>query len=87
MPQEAICPAPFKLEWREYQDAAPGPRQVRVKAEFAAAKHGTELAIYGGAVTTRGHFDEDWRGGPAFAELLFVRSHSAKHVGGAHFVD
>jgi threonine dehydrogenase-like Zn-dependent dehydrogenase len=61
MPQEAICSAPFQLEWRHYQDAALGPRQVRVTSEFAAAKHGTELAIYGGAVTARGHFDERLR--------------------------
>src|SRR5689334_25438960 len=61
MPNEAICSAPFELNWRQYRDAPLGQRQVRVTSEFAAAKHGTELAIYGGAVTTRGHFDESLR--------------------------
>ncbi len=58
MPREAVCTAPFKLEWRDYQDEALGPEQVRVKAEFAAAKHGTELALYSGNVTERGRFDD-----------------------------
>jgi threonine dehydrogenase-like Zn-dependent dehydrogenase len=58
MPQEAVCTAPFQLEWRSYSDdPVLGTGQVRIQAEFAAAKHGTELALYGGAVTERGHWD------------------------------
>jgi len=57
MPREAICTAPFELEWRDYADARLSTGQVRVRAEFAAAKHGTELALYSGAVTERGRWD------------------------------
>jgi len=57
MPREVICTAPFQLEWRNYSDPVLEAGQVRVKAEFGAAKHGTEQALYAGTVTERGRWD------------------------------
>ncbi len=48
MPRKLICVEPGKLEWQEYEPPALEPGQVRVQAEFAAAKHGTEMAFFKG---------------------------------------
>lgn len=61
MLKEALCTAPFQLTWRSYEEPPLALGQVRVRADFAAAKHGTELALYSGVANDRGRFDERWR--------------------------
>lgn len=48
MPLELIAVAPRTPEIREYREPPLGSRQIRVRAEFAAPKHGTELTAYRG---------------------------------------
>lgn len=55
--QELICPAPHKLEWRPYQEPRLGPGQIRIRADFGAAKHGTEMSLFKGYANDRGRFD------------------------------
>ena len=57
MPKELICVAKETLAWREYDEPELKPGQVRVASEFAAAKHGTEMAFYKGYAHPRGRFD------------------------------
>lgn len=60
MPHEVVAVAPKTLELREYDDPSPGPGQVKVKTEFAAAKHGTEMAYYKGYANPRGTLDREY---------------------------
>lgn len=46
MPRELIAVAPRTPELRAYQDPSLGPRQIRIRTEFASPKHGTELVGY-----------------------------------------
>ncbi|MCX5661025.1 MAG: zinc-binding alcohol dehydrogenase [Planctomycetota bacterium] len=55
--QELICPAPHQLTWRPYSEPALGPGQIRIRAEFGAAKHGTEMSLFKGYANDRGTFD------------------------------
>ncbi len=57
MPKEFMCVAPRKLEWREYAEPKLGKGEIRIRSEFAAAKHGTETIYYKGLGQTRGYFD------------------------------
>lgn len=57
MPQELICPEPLKLAWREYEEPPLKAGQVRIRCEFGAAKHGTEMSIFKGYGNQRGRFD------------------------------
>ena len=59
MPRRLVCVAKGKLEWQEYAEPALGPTQVRICAQFAAAKHGTEMAMYKGYAAPRGAFDTE----------------------------
>jgi len=60
MPKEILAiSAEPKMEIREYQEPALGKGQVRVKSEFGAAKHGTELSIIKGHHTKRGDYDKE----------------------------
>jgi len=61
MPKELICPEPGKLAWRTYEEREPGVGEVRVRCEFAAAKHGTEMAIFKGYANARGRFDGEYK--------------------------
>ncbi len=48
MPRELVAIAPRQPVLREYTEPPLGPAQVRIRAEFSAPKHGTELHIYRG---------------------------------------
>ena len=57
MGKRLVCVAKGRLEWQAYEEPALRPGQVRIRAHFAAAKHGTEMAFYKGYGTERGSFD------------------------------
>ncbi len=46
MPRELIAVAPRTPVLREYDEPPLGPTQIRIRTEFAAPKHGTELVAY-----------------------------------------
>ncbi len=46
MPLELVATAPRTPVLREYEESPLGPRQVRIRTEFASPKHGTELVGY-----------------------------------------
>ena len=61
MPRELVALAPRRPALREYTEPALGRRQVRIRTEFAAPKHGTELVLYRG--TRRSievAYDREW---------------------------
>ena len=57
MLKELICVAPEQLEWREYTESDLTGNQVRVQAEFTAAKHGTEMSTFKGYGNPRGNLN------------------------------
>ncbi|HEY8668629.1 MAG TPA: zinc-binding alcohol dehydrogenase [Tepidisphaeraceae bacterium] len=57
MPKEVIGVTPGKLEWKNYEDKPLGPKEIRITPQFAAAKHGTEMAYFKGYFFDRGDFD------------------------------
>ncbi len=59
MPRELRCPAPGRLEWREYDEPEPAGRQVLVRSRQGAAKHGTEMASFKGYAAHRGAMDPE----------------------------
>lgn len=60
MPRELIAIGPRQPSIREYDDPPLTGDQVRLKTEFAAPKHGTELAIYRAeSAFTRGEWRQD----------------------------
>jgi len=61
MGRHLICVAKGKLEWREEPDPVLGQGQVRVRSEFAAAKHGTEMAFFKGYALDRGPYDAEYQ--------------------------
>lgn len=61
MPRELIAPAVHQVAFRIYEESPLGPDQVRVRCEFGAAKHGTEMAIYKGYANPRGGFDSEYQ--------------------------
>ena len=61
MARKLLCVAPETLEWRTFSPEPLGPGQVRVRTQFAAAKHGTEMALYKGYGMARGVFDPDYQ--------------------------
>ncbi|MDQ3412954.1 MAG: hypothetical protein M3509_12645, partial [Chloroflexota bacterium] len=46
MPRELVAIAPRTPVLRSYEDQPLGPRQIRIRTEFASPKHGTELVGY-----------------------------------------
>ena len=46
MPRELYAPAAGQVAYRDVEDPPLGEGQVRVKAEFGAFKHGTELTMF-----------------------------------------
>jgi threonine dehydrogenase-like Zn-dependent dehydrogenase len=64
-----MCIAPEALAWQRAGDPVVArSTDVRVRSEFAAPKHGTELAFYKGSVPARGTLDTEyqiWRPGEA----------------------
>jgi threonine dehydrogenase-like Zn-dependent dehydrogenase len=57
MDRELICTAPHELEYREYTSPPLVAGQVRIRAEFGAAKHGTEMSWFKGYGNARGGYD------------------------------
>lgn len=60
MSKELLCTAPGRLEWREYDEPALGSTQVRIRSEYAAAKHGTEMAFFKGYVRQHGPLNKEY---------------------------
>ncbi|MCZ7649595.1 MAG: zinc-binding alcohol dehydrogenase [Planctomycetota bacterium] len=58
MPKRIVVPAPRELAWEEYAEPALAADEIRIKAEFAAAKHGTEMNVYKGRMHERGRYSE-----------------------------
>ena len=58
MAREIVALSPERLEIREVDDPVAGDGQVLIKSEYAAAKHGTEMAGIKG-YGNRGRFDSD----------------------------
>ncbi len=48
MPRELVAVAPREPVYRDYEDGPVPPGHVRLRSEFSAAKHGTELSLYRG---------------------------------------
>lgn len=59
MPKRVIVPAPKELAWEEYEEPALQADEFRVRAEFGAAKHGTELNVYKGRFHERGQYNKE----------------------------
>jgi threonine dehydrogenase-like Zn-dependent dehydrogenase len=61
MPRELVAIAPHKPAIQAYDDPPLTGNEIRLRTEFAAPKHGTELAIYRGeSAFTRGDWREDF---------------------------
>ena len=56
---ELVCNEKYKPKWRAYKLPRLGPDQVRVRVEFAAAKHGTEMGVVLG---TASFMQKQWNG-------------------------
>ena len=62
MPKKLVAVAPRKAALVDYEEAAVGRNQVKVKVEYAAPKHGSEVSIFRGEDPfVADLFDEDWR--------------------------
>ncbi len=62
MTRELVAIAPRQPVLRDYVEPPLGPNDVRIKSEFGAAKHGTEIPIYrGDAPTSQHRYDPAWR--------------------------
>ncbi|MFO8008718.1 MAG: alcohol dehydrogenase, partial [Candidatus Brocadiia bacterium] len=59
MPREVRGVAPGELDITEYRLPELAEGHVRVRTEFATAKHGTEMAFYKGYGSARGRYDAD----------------------------
>ena len=60
--KKLVAVAPRKAEMKEYEDRAIAPDEVLVKVEFAAPKHGTELADFRGTTPfIDGKYDPEWQ--------------------------
>ena len=57
MEKRLICASIGVLEYQDFDPPALQPGQVRIQAEFGAAKHGTEMAFYKGYANERGPYD------------------------------
>lgn len=57
MARECLMVGPGQLELRDYAVPQPQAHQVRVRMEFGAAKHGTEMAFFKGYFSEHGDWD------------------------------
>ena len=57
MPRELIAPERERVAFRDYPSEPLAPDQVRVRSQFGAAKHGSEMALYKGYGLPRGRYD------------------------------
>ena len=60
MPRELVAVAPRTPELRSYEEPPLGPRQIRIRTEFASPKHGTELVAYRDDPAAARPYDEAW---------------------------
>lgn len=61
MPRELVAIAPRMPVIQEYEEPPLGPTQVRIRTEFAAPKHGTEMVAYRGLPRgTAVRYDAEW---------------------------
>jgi len=58
MPREVIRLPEGQMTWRAYDEPELAADQVRVRSDFGAAKHGTEIAGHKGYAARRGPFDK-----------------------------
>lgn len=61
MPRVLVAPAAEKVAFQECESLPLAKGQVRVKSLYAAAKHGTEMALFKGYASPRGRFDSKLR--------------------------
>lgn len=60
--KKLVATAPRTAELKEYEDAPLKSNEIRAKVEFAAPKHGTELADFRATSPfIDGKFDDEWR--------------------------
>ena len=60
--KKLVATAPRVAELKDYTDREINSNEVKIKVEFAAPKHGTELADFRGTTPfIDGKFDEEWR--------------------------
>ncbi|GLC82268.1 zinc-dependent alcohol dehydrogenase [Lacrimispora brassicae] len=60
--RKLVAAAPRVAALKEYEDRPINSNEVRVKVEFAAPKHGTELADFRGTTPfIDGKFDDEWK--------------------------
>jgi threonine dehydrogenase-like Zn-dependent dehydrogenase len=60
MPRELVAEKPRTPALRTYDEPDLGPRQVRIRTEFASPKHGTELVGYRNEPSANRPYDADW---------------------------
>ncbi len=61
MPRELVALAKEQAALRDYASLPLNPEQIRVRTRFAAAKHGTEMALFRGYASPRGRYDPDYQ--------------------------
>ena len=62
MPKKLVSVAPRKAALVDYEEPTVGRNQVKVRVEYAAPKHGSEVSIFRGEDPfVADLFDEDWR--------------------------
>ena len=62
MPKKLVAVAPRKAALVDYEEATVGRNQVKVRVEYAAPKHGSEVSMFRGEDPfVADLFDEDWR--------------------------
>ena len=61
MLRELIAPAQKQVAFREYESQPLQADEIRVKSQFGAAKHGSEMASYKGYAAPRGAYDSEYK--------------------------
>ncbi|MFO7917254.1 MAG: zinc-binding alcohol dehydrogenase [Anaerolineae bacterium] len=61
MPRKLVCVGKEELEWQVYEEPDLEACEVRVRAQFAATKHGTEMAFFKGYAGSRGVYDPEYQ--------------------------
>ena len=61
MLRELIAPAQEQVAFREYESPPLQANEIRVKSQFGAAKHGSEMASYKGYAGPRGAYDSEYK--------------------------
>ena len=61
MLRELIAPAQEQVAFREYENSPLQADEIRVKSQFGAAKHGSEMASYKGYAAPRGAYDSEYK--------------------------